>query len=425
MSIFEQRESAIRAYCRVYPVVFDKALNARQTDENGREYIDFFAGAGVLNFGHNNQRMTEAVIAYIQSNGVTHSLDMHTTAKRQYMEHFTRTILEPRNMPHKMQFMGPTGTNAVEAAMKLARRVTGHQDIVAFSHGFHGMTLGALSATANQYFRNAAGVPLNHVKHFPFGCETVCPGCELGCGMQSIDQLRALYADSSSGIAPPAAFLLETIQAEGGVKVADKDWLQALAKLAREIGALLIVDDIQVGVGRTGSFFSFDDLDLDPDIICLAKGIGGLGTPMAMNLVKPEHDKHWSPGEHTGTFRGQDISFVAGDQALTYFDDDELMQTVKTHGAMMADALQPLVERHPLVNLTGKGMILGLDVGNGERAKEIVSQCFEAGLMIASCGTGGRVIKLIPPLTTPKADLEQGLQVLIKATDNVMMREAA
>lgn len=425
MSIFEQRESAIRAYCRVYPVVFDKALNARQTDENGREYIDFFAGAGVLNFGHNNQRMTEAVIAYIQSNGVTHSLDMHTTAKRQYMEHFTRTILEPRNMPHKMQFMGPTGTNAVEAAMKLARRVTGRQDIVAFSHGFHGMTLGALSATANQYFRNAAGVPLNHVKHFPFGCETLCPGCELGCGMQSIEQLRAIYADSSSGLAPPAAFLLETIQAEGGVKVADKDWLQALAKLTKEVGALLIVDDIQVGVGRTGSFFSFDDLDLDPDIICLAKGIGGLGTPMAMNLVKPEYDDKWSPGEHTGTFRGQDISFVAGDQALTYFDDDKLMQTVKAHGVMMSNSLQPLVDRHPLVNLTGKGMILGLDVGNGERAKEIVSQCFESGLMIASCGTGGRVLKLIPPLTIPKADLEEGLQILIKVADNVMMREAA
>jgi diaminobutyrate-2-oxoglutarate transaminase len=425
MSIFEQRESAIRAYCRVYPVVFDKALNARQTDENGREYIDFFAGAGVLNFGHNNPRMTEAVIAYIQSNGVTHSLDMHTTAKRQFMEHFTKTILEPRKMPHKMQFMGPTGTNAVEAAMKLARRATGRQDIVAFSHGFHGMTLGALSATANQHFRNAAGVPLNHVKHFPFGCETVCPGCELGCGMQSIEQLRAIYADSSSGISPPAGFLLETIQAEGGVKVADKGWLQALAKLAKDVGALLIIDDIQVGVGRTGSFFSFDDLDVDPDIICLAKGIGGLGTPMAMNLVKPEHDQHWLPGEHTGTFRGQDISFIAGDQALTYFDDDELMQTVKAHGAMMADSLQPLVDRHPLVNLTGKGMILGLDVGNGDRAKQIVSQCFESGLMIASCGTGGRVVKLIPPLTTPKADLEEGLKILIKATDNVMMQEPA
>ncbi len=425
MSIFEERESAIRAYCRVYPVVFDTALNARQTDENGKEYIDFFAGAGVLNFGHNNQRMTKAVVDYIQSNGVTHSLDMHTTAKRQFMQHFTDTILKPRNMPHKMQFMGPTGTNAVEAAMKLARRVTGRQDIVAFSHGFHGMTLGALSATANQYFRNAAGVPLNHVKHFAFGCDEVCPGCDLGCGMNSIEQLTAIYQDSSSGIAPPAAFLLETIQAEGGVKVASKEWLQALEKLAKEVGALLIVDDIQVGVGRTGSFFSFDDLGIDPDIICLAKGIGGMGTPMAMNLVKPELDEHWSPGEHTGTFRGQDISFVAGDQALTYFDDDELMNEVKANGQIMAEALAPLSTRHSDVNITGKGMILGLDVGNGDRAKAIVNQCFDAGLMIASCGTGGRVVKLIPPLTTPKADLQQGLDILVEVTDKVMQMEEA
>lgn len=425
MSIFDERESAIRAYCRVYPVVFDTAINARQTDENGKQYIDFFAGAGVLNFGHNNQRMTKAVVDYIQSNGVTHSLDMHTTAKRQFMQHFTDTILKPRNMPHKMQFMGPTGTNAVEAAMKLARRVTGRQDIVAFSHGFHGMTLGALSATANQYFRNAAGVPLNHVKHFAFGCDEVCPGCDLGCGMNSIEQLTAIYQDSSSGIAPPAAFLLETIQAEGGVKVASKEWLQALEKLAKKVGALLIVDDIQVGVGRTGSFFSFDDLGIDPDIICLAKGIGGMGTPMAMNLVKPEIDKHWSPGEHTGTFRGQDISFVAGDQALTYFDDDELMKEVRENGHLMAEALAPLAERHSEVNITGKGMILGLDVGNGDRAKAIVNQCFDAGLMIASCGTGGRVVKLIPPLTTPQSDLQEGLDILVEVTDKVMQMEEA
>lgn len=425
MSIFEQRESDIRAYCRVYPVVFDKAINARQIDENGNEYIDFFAGAGVLNFGHNNQRMTKAVIDYIQSNGVTHTLDMHTTAKRQFMEHFTQTILEPRNMPHKMQFMGPTGTNAVEAAMKLARRVTGRQDIVAFSHGFHGMTLGALSATANQYFRNAAGVPLNHVKHFAFGCETVCPGCELGCGMQSIQQLRALYTDSSSGVAAPAAFLIETIQAEGGVKVAAKEWLQALAKLAKEVGALLIIDDIQVGMGRTGSFFSFDDLDIEADIICLAKGLGGLGTPMAMNLVKPEYDKHWSPGEHTGTFRGQNFSFVAGDQALSYFDDDALMKSVKQFGKVMWNSLQPLADAHDAVTLTGKGMIVGLDVGHGDKAKAIVNNCFEAGLLIASCGTGGRVVKLIPPLTIPEADLLAGLKILVDVTNNVMMQEVA
>ncbi|WP_031435580.1 aspartate aminotransferase family protein [Methylomarinum vadi] len=420
MSIFDERESEIRAYCRLYPVVFDKASNARQTDEDGNEYIDFFAGAGVLNFGHNNERMKLAVIDYIQNNGVTHSLDLHTTAKRRFMERFVQVILEPRGMPHKLQFMGPTGTNAVEAALKLARRATGRREIVAFSHGFHGMTLGALSCTANQHFRAAAGVPLEHVRHFPFGCEKMCPGCQLGCGMASIEQLRAYYLDSSSGITPPAAFLVETIQAEGGVKVASKTWLQALEKLARELDSLVIVDEIQVGCGRTGSFFSFDDLGIDPDIICLAKGIGGMGTPMAMNLVKPEIDQHWSPGEHTGTFRGQDLSFVAGAEALAYFEDDSLMQEVRSKSRIMNEAMTALEKRHTAVEISGKGMIIGLDVGDGNRAKAIVEECFRSGLLIASCGTGGRVVKLIPPLTIPEDDLKDGLDILLSATDKVM-----
>lgn len=420
MSVFDQRESAIRAYCRVYPTVFDKAINARQTDENGKEYIDFFAGAGVLNFGHNNERMTKAVIDYIQSHGVTHSLDMMTTAKRHYMERFENIILKPRNMPHKMQFVGPTGTNAVEAAMKLARRVTARQEIVAFTRGFHGMTLGSLAATANRYFRDAAGVPLNHVSHYPFGCNKPCMGCESGCGLQGIEHLRSLYRDTSSGVTPPAAFLLETVQAEGGVNVASREWLQAIAGLAREVGALLIVDDIQVGMGRTGSFFSFDDMGIDPDIICLAKGLGGMGTPIAMNLIKPEIDEHWSPGEHTGTFRGQNLSFVAGNEALSYFEDDELMNDVKKKGHLINDELQPLEERFDQVQIRGKGMIVGLDVGNGEHAKAIVEGCFKAGLIIAGCGTGGRVVKLIPPLTISKEELNQGLKILCDVTESVM-----
>lgn len=419
MSVFEERESDIRAYCRVYPVVFEKAENARQTDENGNEYIDFFAGAGVLNFGHNNERMKQAVIEYIQGNGVTHSLDMHTTAKRDFMEQFVKTVLEPRNMPHKMQFMGPTGTNSVEAALKLARRATGRREIVAFTHGFHGMTLGALSCTANKYFRGAAGVPLEHVVHQPFGCDESRLSDDLGGGMQNLENLRAQYTDTSSGISPPAAFLVETVQAEGGVNVAHKEWLQALARLAKDVGALLIVDDIQVGVGRTGSFFSFDDYNVDPDIVCLAKGIGGMGTPMALNLVKPEHDKHWSPGEHTGTFRGQSLSFVAGKQALTYFENDELMSEVKEKAQTINAALKPLSDKRD-VQVRGKGMIIGLDVGDGEKAKAIVGQCFKDGLLIASCGTGGRVIKLIPPLTIPASDLQQGLDILVKNAMNVL-----
>lgn len=424
MSVFDQRESNIRAYCRVYPVVFDKANNARQTDEDGKEYIDFFAGAGVLNFGHNNERMTNAVIEYLQSGGVIHALDMKTTAKRKFMERFEKIVLKPRNMTHKMQFVGPTGTNAVEAAMKLARRVTARQDIVAFTRGFHGMTLGSLAATANRYFRGAAGVPLNHVSHQPFGCEKPCLGCEAGCGVESLERLRGLYRDTSSGVTPPAAFLLETVQAEGGVNVASKEWLQAVATLAKEVGALLIVDDIQVGMGRTGSFFSFDDMDIDPDIICLAKGLGGLGTPMAMNLIKPEVDEYWSPGEHTGTFRGQSISFVAGNEALSYFEDDKLMDEVKNKAAIMNQALQPVEEQFSAIQVRGKGMIIGLDVSTGERAKAIVEECFKAGLLIASCGTGGRVVKLIPPLTIPDEDLEKGLKILVDTTLKVMEETA-
>lgn len=408
MSIFEERESGIRAYCRVYPVVFDKATNARQTDENGKQYIDFFAGAGVLNFGHNNPRMKKAMIDYLESDGVTHSLDMHTTAKRDFMERFVKTILEPRNMPHKMQFMGPTGTNAVEAALKIARRATKRQEIAAFTHGFHGMTLGSLACTANSYFRGAAGVPLNHVSHHKFGC------------LESLEQLAAHYADPSSGIAPPAAFLVETIQAEGGVNVASKEWLHALAKLAEDVCALLIVDDIQVGCGRTGSYFSFDNMDLDPDIICLAKGVGGMGTPMALNLVKPAIDNYWSPGEHTGTFRGQSLSFVAGSEALGYFEDNELMTEVAEKAEVMAKALAPLEKNFKAIAVRGKGMILGLDVGSGEQAKAIVDGCFAAGLLIASCGTGGRVIKLIPPLTIPDEDLQEGLDILVRHTTKVM-----
>ncbi|MCU4676424.1 diaminobutyrate--2-oxoglutarate transaminase [Catenovulum sp. 2E275] len=409
MSIFEQRESDIRAYCRVYPVVFKTADNARQTDEDGKEYIDFFAGAGVLNFGHNNPYMKKAVINYIEQNGVTHSLDMHTTAKRDFINKFVKTILEPRNMPHKLQFMGPTGTNAVEAALKIARRATGRQEIVAFSHGFHGMTLGALACTANQYFRGAAGVPLNHVSHHVFDTNDQT-------SLAHLEELEALYADSSSGISPPAAFMVEAIQAEGGVNVASKNWLQALAKLAKKTGALLIIDDIQVGCGRTGSFFSFDEMELDPDIICLAKGIGGMGTPMALNLVKPEVDQHWSPGEHTGTFRGQNLSFVAGTEALKYFDNDNLMQAVKAKAELIQQKMQQLAQTYQQVDVRGKGMIVGLDVGDGTTARAIVDHCFEQGLLIASCGTGGRVVKLIPPLTIPEKDLLAGLDILTQAT---------
>lgn len=412
MDVFEAWESEIRGYCRSYPTVFKRASNARQWDEAGRSYIDFFAGAGVLNFGHNNEAMKKAIIAFIEEDGVAQSLDTYTTAKRAFLEAFVETILKPRGMNHKIQFVGPTGTNAVEAALKLARRVTGRHQVVAFSHGFHGMTLGSLACTANDYFRNAAGVPLEHVTRLPF--ETA-PGGGLG----QIADYGAALADASSGLKPPAAFLVEPLQAEGGVNVASAEWLEAVRDLAHEHGALFIVDDIQAASGRTGSYFSFDGMGLDPDIVTLAKGIGGFGTPLAMNLVKPEHDKHWSPGEHTGTFRGQGISFVAGREALRYFEGDEFLAEVRAKGEIMRRALDAAGAKHGL-EVRGRGMMQGIDMVDGAKSKAIAKECFETGLLIGPCGSGGRVIKLIPPLTIPEGELGEGLALLSRAIDKIL-----
>jgi diaminobutyrate-2-oxoglutarate transaminase len=407
MDVFEQWESDVRGYCRTFPTVFKSASNARQVDENDRSYIDFFGGAGVLNFGHNNERMKKAIIEFIEADGPAHSLDMSTSVKREFIQAFVDTVMKPRNMNYKLQFTGPTGTNAVEAALKLARRVTGRRSVIAFSHGFHGMTLGSLACTANEYFRNAAGVPLEHVSRLSYG--------------HPLEGMAEMIADSSSGYEKPAAVLVEIIQAEGGVNVATQEWLKELRQFSKDTGALFIIDDIQAGCGRTGKYFSFDGMDLDPDIVCLAKGIGGFGTPLAMNMIKPEHDKHWSPGEHTGTFRGQGISFVAGREALRYFENDAFLEGIKNKGAHMSERLHAIAKQHVARNfeVRGAGMIQGLDTQDGDFSKKVVTECFENGLLIGGCGTAGRVLKLIPPLTISDDDLNEGIDILGNAVNKI------
>lgn len=405
-TVFENHESVIRGYSRAFPTVFASASNARQVAEDGTEYLDFFAGAGVLNFGHNNPRMKKALIDFLEADGLTHSLDMHTTVKREFIRRFHEVVLAPRGMDHRLQFMGPTGSSAVEAALKLARVSTGRREVVAFSHGFHGMSLGALAATANDAFRQWAGVPLPDIVRLPF--ETA-PG-----GASALADYRAALADTSSGQTAPAAFLVETVQAEGGVNIASAGWLRQVQDLAREVGALFIIDDIQAGIGRTGSYFSFDGMGLDPDIICLAKGLGGFGTPIAMNLNKPQIDDHWSPGAHTGTFRGQGLSFVAGTVALDYVTEPDFLARVKEKGEVMRARLERIVDTRPERGwqVRGRGMLQALDVGDGDVARQVQAAAFDRGLLLAPCGTGGRVIKLIPPLTIGDGDLAEGLDLL-------------
>lgn len=408
MNTFEKHESEIRAYCRAVPTVFKSSKNAKLVDENGKEYIDFFAGAGVLNFGHNNPKMQEAIIAFIQRDGLAHSLDMFTDVKRDFINEFVKTILEPRGMgDRKLQFTGPTGTNAVEAALKLARKVTGRTEVVAFNRGFHGMTLGALACTANNAFRSSAGVPLNNVIRGTFN------------DMGALAEMKRQMTLNGEGLQPPAAFIVEPVQAEGGVRVASKEWIQAVQKMANELGSVFIIDDIQGASGRHGSYFSFDDYDVDPDIIALAKGLGGFGTPIGMLVNKPELDKAWSPGQHTGTFRGQGISFVAGKVGLEYFRDNALNDSVKVKGEYIRTKLDTLQAAHPTLKIRQKGMMLGFEVESAAIAKEITSGCFNNGLIIGACSTG-EIIKFIPPLTIEDETLAKGMDIFMRVATQVL-----
>ncbi len=413
--LFEELESEVRGYCRSWPAVFERAQGATLIDESGREYLDFFAGAGALNYGHNHPELIDPLIDYLRDRGVLHGLDMATTAKARFMTTFRDLILEPRGLDYKLQFPGPTGTNAVEAALKLARKVTGRHRVVSFTNAFHGMTLGSLAVTGNSMKRRGAGVPLTMADTMPFQ----------GFGDHDVDTLAyftAMLEDDGSGIDVPAAVILETVQAEGGINVASEAWLRGLATLAKDQGALLIVDDIQVGCGRTGKFFSWEDADIDPDIVCLSKSLSGSGLPFALVLMKPAHDV-WEPGEHNGTFRGNNAAFVTATEALERFwSDDRLTCETDRKSAKLYAALEGLADEHEgiFTEVRGRGLILGLQTTDAEVADAITTEAFERGLIIETAGANDDVVKLLPPLIVGDEQIERAIDIISDSVDAVI-----
>ena len=310
LDVFNEWESEVRSYIRSFPVVFDTARGSRLMGEDGAEYIDFFAGAGTVNYGHNNPLFKQALLDYIERDGIVHALDLATPAKREFIEAFVELILKPRGLQYKLHFTGPTGANATEAAIKAARQATGRTNVIAFSHGYHGLSLGALATTAARKYRNAAAVPLGSATFVPFEGY-------FGPDVDTIAMLEKVLDDPSSGVDQPAAVIVETIQGEGGVNAASAEWLQRLAELVAERHIPLIVDDIQAGCGRSGDFFSFEESGIVPDMVVLSKSLSGYGLPMSLVLLKPELDV-WEPGGHTGTFRGFNLAFVGATAALTH-----------------------------------------------------------------------------------------------------------
>ncbi|XOB61003.1 diaminobutyrate--2-oxoglutarate transaminase [Campylobacterota bacterium DY0563] len=415
MRIFENLESEVRGYIRSFPTIFETSKGATLTNEQGEEYIDFFAGAGTLNYGHNNEHIQEALIDYIKKDGVVHGLDMATSAKKDFLQTFNDTILVPRNLDYKIQFTGPTGTNAVETALKLARLVKGRSNVVSFTNGFHGLTQGSSSVTGNNDYRDESYISRTNASFMPFD--------GYFGDMNTMTFFRKFLEDSSSGLDIPAAVIVETIQGEGGINVASKEWLQELESICREYDILLIIDDIQVGNGRSGEFFSFEFAGINPDIVTISKSIGG-GLPMAIVLLKSDLDQ-WKPGEHTGTFRGNNLAFVAAKVAIEkYWNNDDLTNAVKYKEKILKNRLEEIAQKFKddlEVEVRGRGLAYGFDIkGDNSVASDISQYSFEEKLIVETCGSEDQIVKFLPPLIIDEDTLVEGLNRFEKAIEKLL-----
>lgn len=400
-------ESQVRSYSRSWPVVFDRAVGSTMFAADGSAYLDFFAGAGALNYGHSHPQLKKAVVDYFTDDRVIHSLDMFTSAREDFLRTFSSVILEPRGLDYKVVFPGPGGANAVEAALKLARKVTGRESVINFTNAFHGMTLGALAVTGNSLKRGGAGVPLVHATPMPYDDY-------FGGDYPDFLYFEKLLDDSGSGLNKPAAVIVEAVQGEGGINVARAEWLRGLAALCTKHGILLILDDIQMGCGRTGAFFSFEDAGIVPDIVCLSKSISGYGLPMALTLIRPELDI-WEPGEHNGTFRGIGPAFVSASEALRVFwSDDTLQKSTISKGLKVESHFNRIVADYPRHNLSakGRGLARGLQFESGELASRVCREAFSRGLLVETSGPEGEVVKILPALTITDEELERGLAII-------------
>ena len=406
-TIIEENESQVRSYCRKYPVVFTTAKNSMIYDEDGNAYVDFLAGCGALNYGHNNGEIKGEVIDYILKDNITHAMDMYTAAKGAFIKTFKEKILDPKDLNYKIMFCGSTGTNAVEAALKLCRKNKKRSNVIAFMGAFHGMTLGSLALTTDRTSRDGAGVSLDNVTFVPY--ETTMEGFD------SLRYLETVIKDDHSGIEKPAAIFLETVQAEGGINVASVEWLKGVEKICRENDILLVADEIQVGCSRTGTFFSFERAGIKPDMVTLSKSIGGYGFPMSLLLIRDDLDI-WKPAEHNGTFRGNQIAFVAARKAIEYNIEHEVDKQVIEKGALVKEYIEkeilPLSDK---IFFRGIGLIWGIDFSkfdDPELSHRIADKCFEKGLIIERAGRGDTVLKILPPLTIFDYELFKGLDII-------------
>jgi diaminobutyrate-2-oxoglutarate transaminase len=438
---FQSRiESNARSYPRRLPMVVQSARGAYVTATDGRQYIDCLACAGALPLGHNHPEVSAAVIDYLQSGGPWQTLDLMTPAKAAFIEALYGLLPPGWRDRYRIQFCGPGGSDAVEAAIKLVKFATGRETVLAFRGAYHGMSQFSLGLTGNLKAKQrlsglASGA---HFLPYPDLYRTAlqaprpdrphAPPAETEIAAQNLHYLRQLLHDPESGVASAAGMILELVQGEGGVNPAPSDWVRGIRDLTREIGVPLIVDEVQTGLGRTGDMFAFEAAGIEPDVLILSKAIGG-GFPISVVLFREELNL-WPPGAHAGTFRGNQLAMVAGRRTMQFLREHAILDSVRGVGAYFRHELETLRSRHPAVaQIRGRGLMLGAEIiqTNGDldaagfpaaaprTAARIQQECFRRGLILEVGGRYGSVLRFLPPLNIERELVTNIISILDEA----------
>lgn len=418
----EQYESNARTYPRRLPIAVQRAYGPYIEDVDGNVLIDFLCGAGALPLGHGHPEVVARVTRQLGEH--VHGLDLPTPIKDAFTEATLGLLPAGMRDRTKVHFCGPTGANAVEAALKLAKSHTRRSDIVSFHGGFHGSTHAAMAVSGLVGPKAAVPGRLPDVHFFPYPYCLRCPlslhpsRCDTNCATY----LRRALLDSHGGIPRPAAILLELVQGEGGVIPATPRFAREVAQVARELDAVLIVDEVQTGYGRTGTWFAFEQYGLEPDILIVSKAAGGIGLPVALILYDRRLDT-WEPGAHIGTFRGHQLAFAAGVASIEVMRREDVLGNVARQGGYLSAELGRLAERQPcLAEMRGLGLMIGLEIvdpvhgrPDPARAAAIQRGALRRGLIVELGGRSDTVVRLLPPLNVTRPVVDAALQILAEA----------
>ncbi len=420
----DARESNARTYPRRLPIAIARGSGSYLQDLDGNVFIDFLNGAGSLPLGHSHPELLEAIERQLPL--FQHGLDFPTEIRDEFASLQISLLPAEMRARTKIGFCGPTGANAIEAALKLCKTATGRSDVIAFQGGYHGGSHGAMavSALVSQKERVANQMPGVHFFPYPYGLRSSIAGDREGLGLRCVEYLERSLRDPSGGIPLPAAVILEVIQGEGGVIPASTDFLQGVRRVTRELDIPLIVDEIQCGWGRSGSWYAFEQHGIVPDVVVASKAAGGLGMPVSIILFDERLDA-WGAGAHTGTFRGNQLAFAAGVAAAKVIKRDRVLENVRELGASAMNALTAFADEFELVaEARGTGLMLGIELvdpatgePNPDAAGAVQRAALERGLIVELGGRGDSVVRLLPPLNVTRQTVDQALEILREALE--------